>query len=103
MRGKTLADVIGDYEDIFNPFSELYRQLPLSLVFPKFDFIQKNKYIYRLDNGYLLDFNYRAGEIILRSRRVYSTEGELELGVQQLEMEFDNLLKEKAKQDQSTD
>lgn len=91
---QTIADIVGDYEDFFNPFSELYRQLPM--VFPKLNFIRKNSYIYKLDNGFLLDFHYQAGEVMLKTRRVYATEGELELGIQELEIEFDNLLKEKA-------
>ena len=92
---KTIADIIGDYEDIFNPLSELYRQLPLPMVFPRVDFIRKNKYIYKLGNGYLLDFNYRSGETSLQCKRVYLSEGELEIGIHELEIEFDNLLKEK--------
>jgi len=62
-----------------------------------FRFTIKNKFIFKTDNGYMLDFHYESSDCKIKTKRVFSTEGELETAVQELELEWDNLLREKHK------
>lgn len=90
MQLPTLKDVIGDYEDIFNPIASFIPPVDLQL-----PLVQKNKQIIHADNGFILRFHYKAGTTEINTTRIYATEDELEVGAQELELEFDNLLREK--------
>lgn len=90
MRYKLLEDIINSYE-----------RDQLSFSFPEVSLIRKNKYIYKLDNGFLLDFDYSSSDIRVKAYKAFLTEGELEVGVHELELEFDNKLREKQQKEKS--
>lgn len=92
MRSKVWDAIGEDFENLFDPLSTWASWLPSS----RLESVSRETVnIYKVDNGFLLSFSKQKGDIEVLFRKVYLTEGELQVGLEEGRLQFDNLIREK--------